>query len=71
MAEENRLAELRNRIRREAPCIDRLPYSHNIVCITLQEIAQKYGTPEANKAVRDFGLECKGFSQEPETEPKT
>ena len=59
------LDELRDRIRWEAPYVGRKPYSHNIVRIVLAEIAKKFGRPEANKAVRDFKLESKGFNEEP------
>ena len=60
------LDELRDRIRWEAPCVGRKPYSHNIVRIVLAEIEKKFGRAEANRAVRDFKLESKGFNQEPE-----
>jgi hypothetical protein len=60
------LTELRNRIRKEAPNVGRLPYSHNIIRLTLAEIAEKFGVSKANKAVHDFKLESKGFNTEPE-----
>ena len=60
------LDELRDRIRWEVPYVGRKPYSHNIVRIILAEIEKTYGRAEANKAVRDFKLESKGFNQEPE-----
>ena len=60
------LDELRDRIRWEAPCAGCKPYSHNIVRIVLAEIEKKFGRAEANRAVRDFKLESKGFNQEPE-----
>jgi len=62
------LAELRKRVKREAPYIGVKPYSHNIVRLTLAQIAQDHGRAEANKAVRDFDLESKGFNTEPENE---
>lgn len=62
------LRKLRTRIQREAPFIGLKPYSHNIVSLTLREIAEKHGTKEANKALRDFGLAAKGFNEEPESE---
>ena len=58
------LDELRDRIRWEAPYVGRKPYSHNIVRIVLVEIEKKFGRAEANKAVRDFKLETKGFNTE-------
>jgi hypothetical protein len=56
------LAELRERIRQTAPSVGRLPYSHNIIRLTLVEIDRNYGREEANKAVLDFHLERKGFN---------
>jgi hypothetical protein len=44
------------------------PYSHNIIRLTLAEIDKRFGRPAANKAVRDFNLEDKGFNEEPEHE---
>jgi len=60
------LAQLRNTIRQEAKDIDRKPYSRNIVRMALQQISQKFGSTEANQAVRDFKLKRKGFNEEPE-----
>lgn len=60
------LRQLRQRIKREAPCVGKRPYSHNIIRLTLAEIDRRFGRPEANKAVVDFKLESKGFNEEPE-----
>lgn len=60
------LSDLRWRIRQEAPYVGIKPFSHNIIRLTLAEIARKFGRAEANQAVRDFNLESKGFNQEPE-----
>ena len=62
------LAELRRRIKQEAPYVGVKPYSHNIVRLTLAQIAKDHGRAEGNKAVRDFKLESKGFNEEPEHE---
>jgi hypothetical protein len=62
------LAELRKRVKREAPFIGVKPYSHNIVRLTLAQIAQDHGRAEANEAVREFNLESRGFNTEPENE---
>ena len=62
------LNELRDRIRWEAPYVGRKPYSHNIIRIVLAEIEKKFGRAEANRAVRDFQLERKGFNEEPEND---
>jgi len=48
--------------------VGRKPYSHNIIRIILAEIAKDHGKAEANKAVRDFKLDSKGFNTEPENE---
>jgi len=58
------LDELRDRIRWEAPYVGRKPHSHNIVRIILAEIEKKFGRAEANRAVRDFKLQVKGFNTE-------
>jgi hypothetical protein len=58
------LSELRDRIRWEAPHVGRKPYSHNIIRIVLVEIEKRFGRAEANRAVRDFNLERKGFNTE-------
>jgi len=60
------LADLRAQIRREAPYIGRRRFSHNIIGLLLNMIAKKFGRDEANKAIRDFKLERKGFNEEPE-----
>jgi len=64
--EDASLAKLRGRIQREAPYIGIKPYSHNIVRLVLADIQDKYSRAEANRAVRDFGLQSKGFNQESE-----
>ena len=58
------LGELRDRIRWEAPYVGHMPHSHAIVCIILAEMEEKFGRPEAYRAVRDFKLEGKGFNTE-------
>ena len=60
------LNQLRRRITREAPYVGRRPYSHNIIRLTLAEIDKRFGRAAANKAVKDFKLESKGFNEEPE-----
>ena len=58
------LEELREEIKAEKRFVDKKPYSHNIINMALRIIADKFGKEEANKAVRDFGLEKLGWSQE-------
>ncbi len=60
------LAQLRQRIKREALFVGKRPYSHNIIRLALAEIDRRFGRPEANKAIVDFKLESKGFNQESE-----
>ena len=57
------LKRLRERIEREAPFVGRKPYSHNIIGLTLNEIAREFGVAEANRAIRDFGLEGLGWRE--------
>jgi hypothetical protein len=64
----DRLRELRGRIKKEVPFVGIKPFSHNIIGLSLQEIAKKFGTKAANKAIRDFRLTEKGFNEEPENE---
>jgi hypothetical protein len=59
------LRVLRAQIKREARYIGRKPYSHNIVRLVLADIDKRFGRAAANKAVRDFNLEAKGFNEEP------
>lgn len=60
------LRQLRERIKRESPYVGVRPYSHNIIRITLAQIADAHGRAKANQAVRDFHLTAKGFNEEPE-----
>ena len=39
------------------------PYSHNIIGLTLNGIAGEFGMAEANRAIRDFGLEELGWRE--------
>jgi len=55
------LNDLRRMIEDEVPYVDDRPYSHNIISITLRQIADKYGKDEANKAIEDFNLEELGW----------
>lgn len=64
------LRHYRNQIKAEAPKVDtrRGEFSHNIISCALRIIARDYGASEANRAIRDFKLELKGWNQEPEAE---
>jgi hypothetical protein len=59
-----KLSEIRSQIKREAPYVGVKSHSHNVISILLRMIHQEHGTEAANKAIRDFGLERKGWSQE-------
>lgn len=65
MADTATLQELRSKIRSERKFVDVKPYSHNIVSLALQRIANKFGQAEANKAVRDFQLARLGWREHP------
>jgi len=58
------LDELRQDIKDEAPYVDVRSHSHNIINLCLRMIAKDHGKEEANKAVRDFKLEQKGWTQQ-------
>jgi hypothetical protein len=60
------LAEWREAIAENAPRVDKAPYSHNIINISLQAIANAFGKAEANRAIRDFKLARKGWQEIPE-----
>ena len=62
------LKKLRETIRREAPFVGLKPYSHNLISVTLSLIDKNYGRAAANKAIRDFKLEAKGWKQESENQ---
>ena len=62
-AMDDKLKWLRERIEREAPFVGIKPYSHNIIGLTLNGIAGEFGVTEANRAIRDFGLEELGWRE--------
>ena len=57
------LKSLREDIAKEVPFVDIKPYSHNIISLVLMQISSEYGAGHANKAIRDFGLEERGWRQ--------
>ncbi len=61
---DKRLEELREDIKRERKYVDKKPYSHNIISITLLIIAKEFGKEEANKAITDFKLINLGWQKE-------
>lgn len=60
------LKELRADIKRNRSTLQRMEgFSHNIIAITLQIIANEYGVAEANKAIRELKLDKLGWSEVP------
>lgn len=62
------LDELRERIEHEVDYVDVKPYSHNIISLALMQINEGYGNAEANRAIRDFGLDDLGWREASEEE---
>ncbi len=58
------LAEWRETIVAEKSYVDKKPYSHNIISLSLNAISKNFGREEANKAIKDFGLTRLGWKQE-------
>lgn len=56
------LERFRATIEEEVEYLDLKPYSHNIISMTLRAIAKNFGKDEANKAIKDFGLNRRGWS---------
>lgn len=50
-------------IKEEAPFVGVKPYSHNIISVALNAIAESYGDWVVNEAIVDFGLEKLGWVQ--------
>jgi len=57
------LEDWRERIEEERDFVDVKPYSHNIISLALNAIAEKWGQKEANKAIADFGLKELGWNE--------
>ncbi len=57
------LTKWRKIIADEVDCVGVRPYSHNIINITLQAIAEEFGKDKANKAIVDFGLDELGWKE--------
>ena len=51
-------------IEHEVMFVNLKPYSHNIINISLQAIAQQHGREEANKVIEDLDLERLGWHKE-------
>ena len=51
------------RIDEEVDYVDIKQYSHNIISLSLQEAAKKFGNAVANDLIEEFGLEDLGWSK--------
>lgn len=60
----DKLTDLIETIKQEKRYVDKKPYSHNIISLTLQIIAKKYGKEIANKVIRDLKLIKLGWQTE-------
>jgi len=63
MTEKKTLKGWRKTIKKEVPYVDTKQYSHNLISLALRAIDGEWGTEEANKAIKDFGLEALGWSK--------
>jgi hypothetical protein len=50
-----------NTIKKEIPYVDIKPYSHNIICLELNVLAEKFGQEEVEKIVRETNLKNIGW----------
>ena len=58
------IEELREQIAKYGPLVGTSAednFSYNIVSMCLARIARDYGVAEANEAIKDLGLESRGF----------
>ena len=58
------LDEWRADIKKYAPQVDRASHAHNLIGLALRGIDRDFGKDEANRAIRDFKLEEKGWIQQ-------
>lgn len=63
MADNALLVKCRSSIKKYAPQVDITSHAHNIITLDLLTISTEFGTDEANRAIRDFKLESKGWNQ--------
>jgi len=57
----NTKEEIINKIKKEIPYVDVKPYSHNIIGLQLNVLADKYGQEEVEKIVRETNLKNIGW----------
>jgi len=58
---DNKKIEIINKILAEIPYVDNKPYSHNIISLELNILAEKYGQEEANKLIKNTQLKNLGW----------
>jgi len=58
------LDDWRADIKEYAPLVDLTSHAHNLINLALRSINEHFGKEEANRAIRDFKLEAKGWSQQ-------
>jgi len=50
-----------NKIKEEIPFVDIKPYSHNLIGLELELLAETFGQAEANKVIRETPLKDLGW----------
>ena len=63
MTGNDKLKELYSKIEEEVPYIDIKPFSHNLIGLSLRQIANEFGQDRANEAIEHFDLEELGWSK--------
>lgn len=58
--------DCKGRLERYADTIGQLPYSHNLISLTLREVAKKLGYEFANRLIDELELEDLGYSKSAE-----
>jgi len=57
------LEELQEKINEEKEFVNTKQYSHNIISLCLQEVANRFGKKEANRIIEEEELEILGWKQ--------
>lgn len=58
------LGALQSQISAAVPTLGHGGYGHNIISLCLRTIAEHHGKDAANEAIRDFGLDKEGWSEQ-------
>lgn len=64
MIDPKNLGALQSEISRTLPTLDRGGYANQIISSCLRMIAEHHGKDAANEAIRDFGLDKRGWSEQ-------